>query len=90
MTSVRDPGQWIEVFDPVRASKVPQPRCFVTGPHLDQAPPAHPKDAFVVDSDEAVRTAVNKFIDDGATAIKVYYRLSLSNLYKRTYLHTQT
>src|ERR1051326_8071002 len=31
ITSVRDPGQWIEVFEPVRASARPQPRCFVAG-----------------------------------------------------------
>jgi imidazolonepropionase-like amidohydrolase len=80
VTSVRDPGQWIETFEPVRTAKVFQPRCFVTGPHLDQAPPAHPKDAFVVDSDEAVRGAVNKFVDDGASAIKVYFRLTLERI----------
>ncbi len=80
VTSVRDPGQWIETFDPIRQSKSPQPRCFVTGPHLDQAPPAHPKDALVIESDEAVRKAVDRFADGGASAIKIYYRLSLDRI----------
>lgn len=80
VTSVRDPGQWIETFDPVRQSTSPQPRCFVTGPHLDQAPPAHPKDALVVESDDDVRKAVDRFADGGASAIKVYYRLTLDRI----------
>jgi len=80
VTSLRDPGQWIETFDPVRQSTSPQPRCFVTGGHLDQAPPAHPKDACVVESDEDVRKAVDRFVDGGASAIKVYYRLPLERI----------
>jgi len=80
VTSLRDPGQWIETFDPVRASKSPNPRCFVTGGHLDQAPPAHPKDACVVGSDDEVRQAVDRFVDAGASAIKVYYRLPLDRI----------
>ena len=80
VTSLRDPGQWIETFDPVRKSTLPYPRCFVTGGHLDQAPPAHPKDACVIESDEDVRKAVDRFVDGGASAIKVYYRLSLERI----------
>lgn len=76
VTSVRDPGQWIETFEPVRKASTPQPRCFVTGPHLDQAPPAHPKDAQVIESDDEVKKAVDRFVDGGASAIKVYFRLS--------------
>jgi imidazolonepropionase-like amidohydrolase len=80
ITSVRDPGQWIETYEPVRRATSPQPRCFVTGPHLDQAPPAHPKDALVVESDEDVRKAVGRFADAGASAVKVYFRLSLERI----------
>jgi imidazolonepropionase-like amidohydrolase len=80
VTSLRDPGQWIETFDPVRKATSPQPRCFVTGPHLDQAPPAHPKDALVVSSDDEVRQAVDRAVDQGASAIKVYFRLTLDRI----------
>jgi imidazolonepropionase-like amidohydrolase len=80
VTSVRDPGQWIETFEPVRKASAPQPRCFVTGPHLDQAPPAHPKDAFLIESDEEVKKAVDRFVDGGASAIKVYFRLSAERI----------
>ena len=77
ITSVRDPGQWIEVFEPVRASARPQPRCFVAGPHLDCPPHAHPQDAFAVTTADETRRAVNRFVDEGASVIKVYYRLPL-------------
>jgi imidazolonepropionase-like amidohydrolase len=80
VTSLRDPGQWIETFDPVCRSESPQPRCFVTGGHLDQAPPAHPKDACVIESDGEVARAVDRFVDAGASAIKVYFRLSLERI----------
>lgn len=76
VTSLRDPGAWIDTYDGERASGKQLPRLFLCGPHLDMNPPAYPNDALVVrDSVEAVR-AVNKNIDEGATAIKVYFRLT--------------
>jgi imidazolonepropionase-like amidohydrolase len=77
VTSVRDPGQWMEVYKPIQTSAFPQPRCFVAGPHLDSPPHAHPQDAFAVTSVEETRAAVNRFVDEGASHIKVYYRLPL-------------
>src|SRR5436309_4963963 len=59
VTSLRDPGQWIWVYDPIRNSPLLQPRCFVAGPHLDCPPPAHPADAFLVSNVVNVATAVN-------------------------------
>jgi len=75
VTSVRDPGQWIWVYDPIRKSTQLEPRCFVAGPHLDCPPPAHPADAFLVSNAVQVTSAVNRFIDEGASVIKCYYRL---------------
>src|SRR5262245_7379576 len=77
VTSVRDPGQWLEVYDPIRKSDLPQPRCFVSGPHLDCPPHAYPRDAFAVTNADETRRAVNRFIDQGASVIKVYFRLPL-------------
>ncbi|MEO8426592.1 MAG: amidohydrolase family protein [Verrucomicrobiota bacterium] len=77
VTSVRDPGQWIEVYDPIRRSGLAQPRCFVAGPHLDWPPHAYHKDAFAVTNADETRRAVNRFVDQGASVIKVYYRLPL-------------
>ena len=75
VTSLRDPGQWIWVYEPIRKSQFLQPRCFVAGPHLDCPPPAHPADAFLVSNVVDVTSAVNRFIDEGASVIKCYYRL---------------
>ncbi|MEZ4993206.1 MAG: amidohydrolase family protein [Saprospiraceae bacterium] len=77
VTSIRDPGAWNESYDPVRAKGQPLPRLFLTGPHLDMYPPAYPNNSFLVRDAAEARVAVNKFADQGATAIKVYFRLSL-------------
>lgn len=77
VTSLRDPGQWIEIYDPIRRSEMPQPRCFVAGPHLDCPPHAHPQDAFAVTNADETRRAARRFVDEGASVIKVYYRLPL-------------
>jgi len=77
VTSVRDPGQWIEAYDAVQKSGAPIPRLFLAGPHLDTPPPAYPADSFIVRDAEETRAAVNRFIDQGASVIKVYFRLPL-------------
>lgn len=77
ITSVRDPGQWIEAYDEPRKSGAPIPRLFLAGPHLDQPPPAYPKDSILVRDAEETRLAVNSAIDQGASVIKVYFRLPL-------------
>ena len=75
VTSVRDPGAWMETYDDARKSGKPQPRMFLAGPHIDMFPPAYPSDAYIVrDAEEAV-TQVNRAADMGASMIKVYFRL---------------
>lgn len=75
VTSVRDPGQWVEAYDAVRRSAQPVPRLFLTGPHLDSPPAAYPADSFIVRDAEEARLAVDRFADGGASAIKIYFRL---------------
>ena len=77
VTSARDPGQWIEAYAAARKSGAPIPRLFLAGPHLDAPPPAYPADSFIVRDAEEARNAVNRFIDQGASVIKVYFRLPL-------------
>jgi len=76
VTSIRDPGAWIEAYDDERKSGTMIPRLFLCGPHLDMYPPAYPNDAYIVRDSLEAATAVNRQIDAGATAIKVYFRLS--------------
>ena len=78
ITSARDPGQWIEAYDNVRKSNQQIPRLFLAGPHLDNPPPAYPADSIIVRDAEETRLAVNRFVDQGASVIKVYFRLPLS------------
>jgi len=78
VTSLRDPGQWIEAYDAARKASAPTPRLFLCGPHLDSPPPAYPADSFIVRDAEEIRQAVNLFVDDGASGIKVYFRLPLA------------
>ncbi len=75
VTSVRDPGAWIESYDKVRNSGEPLPRLFLTGPHLDMFPPAYPKNSSIVRDEIEAREQVTKFVQQGASAIKVYFRI---------------
>ena len=78
ITSVRDPGQWTEAYDVARKAAAPVPRLFLCGPHLDSPPAAYPSDSYIVRDAEETRLAVNRFADEGASAIKVYFRLPLA------------
>ncbi|MBA4056160.1 MAG: amidohydrolase [Marivirga sp.] len=77
VTSVRDPGAWIEAYDSVRASGRSLPRLFLTGPHINTFPPAYPADSYIVQDAVEGRLAVDKLAGQGATAIKVYYGLPI-------------
>jgi imidazolonepropionase-like amidohydrolase len=78
ITSLRDPGQWTEAYDAARKAAAPVPRLFLCGPHLDSPPAAYPTDSYIVRDAEETRHAVNRFADEGASAIKVYFRLPLA------------
>ena len=78
VTSIRDPGQWTEAYDAARKAAAPVPRLFLCGPHLDSPPAAYPADSYIVRDADETRMAVNRFVDDGASAIKVYFRLPLA------------
>ena len=80
VTSVRDPGAWNQSYDAVKALGLPIPRLFLTGPHLDTAPPAYPQNSILVNDPEEARATVHRFVDDGATALKVYFRLPLATI----------
>ena len=77
VTTARDPGAWIEKYEPVLQSKEPMPRLFLTGPHLDQPPPAYPNNCLLLHTPDEARDAVDRFVQQGASAMKVYFRLPL-------------
>jgi len=83
VTAFRDPGQWEEQFTSLRAmiatDGLPGPRIFTSGPHLDGERPAYPADAVVVRDAEEARRRAERNIDEGATALKLYFRLPLAS-----------
>jgi len=83
VTSFRDPGQWIDQFDSlkaiVRSEHLPGPRMALAGPHIDGEGPAYPLDATVARDPEEARRAAERNIADGATALKIYFRLPLAS-----------
>jgi imidazolonepropionase-like amidohydrolase len=80
VTSVRDPGEWIESYEKLRASGKTLPRLFLAGPHLDGYPPAYPADSYIVRDREEAAIAVDRLAAQGSTAIKVYYGLPLGTI----------
>ncbi|MBM1107171.1 amidohydrolase family protein [Aurantibacter crassamenti] len=76
VTSIRDPGAWNESYDEARGFEQAIPRLFLTGPHIDSYPPAYPLNSFLIQDPLEGEIAVNRFADEGATAIKAYFRLS--------------
>jgi hypothetical protein len=84
VTTFRDPGQWDESFTGLIAMMEAQdlraPRIHRIGPHIDgPGPTAYPNDSVVArDADEA-RFYAERAITQGATAIKIYFRLPLGS-----------
>jgi len=83
VTAFRDPGQWIDQFDGLKAimrtEQLPGPRMSLAGPHIDGEHPAYPLDSYVARDPEEARLAAEHNIADGATALKIYFRLPLAS-----------
>jgi len=83
VTSFRDPGQWMEAFEPLKAmiaaDRLPGPRYSMCGPHIDGENPAYPLDSYVARDPEEARRQAERAIAGGATAIKIYFRLPLES-----------
>ncbi len=82
ITSLRDPGIWIEDYDNERKKGDPLPRLFLTGPHLDMPPPTYPNDCYAVRDEAEVKEALDYLISQHSTAVKVYFRLPLGLIKK--------
>jgi len=63
----------------ITADRLPGPRIFTAGPHIDGEHPAYPADAVVArDAEEATRLA-ERNVQEGATALKIYFRLPFAS-----------
>jgi imidazolonepropionase-like amidohydrolase len=83
VTSFRDPGQWIEQFDGLKkliaGEGLAGPRLSLDGPHIDGERPAYPADAVVARDPVEARRAAERNIADGATSLKIYFRLPFAS-----------
>jgi imidazolonepropionase-like amidohydrolase len=83
VTSFRDPGQWNDKFTALRKlvadDGLKGPRIFTCGPHIDGNHPAYPNDAVVARDPEEARRFAERNIAEGATALKIYFRLPLAS-----------
>ena len=83
VTSFRDPGQWEEKFVGLRriiaADHLAAPRIFTAGPHIDGEHPAYPADSVVARDPEEARRFAERNINEGASSIKIYFRLQLAS-----------
>lgn len=83
VTSFRDPGQWNDKFAGLRKmiadDGLKGPRIFTCGPHIDGDHPAYPNDAVVARDPEEARRLAERNVSEGATALKIYFRLPLAS-----------
>jgi imidazolonepropionase-like amidohydrolase len=83
VTAFRDPGQWNEKFDELRAmiasDHLSGPHIFTTGPHIDGEHPAYPADSVVARDPEEARRLAERNVRQGASALKIYFRLPLAS-----------
>lgn len=78
VTAIRDPGHPFRFYQSLHFAEDPKPRVFLTGAHLDGYPPVWPQQAVVVRDARHARQTVHDHVDNGATAIKIYFNLPLS------------
>lgn len=80
-TTLREMGGWIDVnkkwIADTRAQGLPSPRLLYSGPILDGTNPAFPDNVAVLLDELDARRVTNDWIDQGATSLKIYFRLPL-------------
>ncbi len=80
VTTARDPGRPIDVYNGYKDSSRVAPRLFLTGPHYDQPPFAWPDNAIGIRDEKHASDATREFVRQGGSGVKVYYRLPLREL----------
>ncbi|GAB5406337.1 MAG: amidohydrolase family protein [Aureliella sp.] len=80
VTTARDPGRPIDVYNVYKDDSRIAPRLFLTGPHYDQPPFAWPDNAIGIRDEKHAAEATRRFVRQGGTGVKVYYRLPLREL----------
>jgi imidazolonepropionase-like amidohydrolase len=83
VTAFRDPGQWNDKFVELRrliaSERIPGPRIFTAGPHIDGEHPAYPADSVVARDPDEARMLAERGVREGASALKIYFRLPFAS-----------
>ena len=77
ITALRDPGHPFTFYQAIHFTDSPLPRIFLTGPHLDYPPAAYGQEATLVRNNDHARQVIRQYAENGASGIKIYYRLPL-------------
>ncbi len=77
ITALRDPGHPFTFYQAIHFTDNPLPRIFLTGPHLDYPPAAYGQEATLVRNSDHARQVIRQYAENGASGIKIYYRLPL-------------
>lgn len=77
LTTFRDPGHPFRFYQAVKQTDDLMPRVFLCGAHLDSYPPIWPQQAVIIKDAPHARTIVREHVKQGASAIKIYFRLPL-------------
>ncbi len=75
VTTLREPGHPFRFYQSVFFAEEPLPRVYMTGGHFDGFPPVHKTQAVVIRDAEHARQMVTEHVQQGATGIKIYFRL---------------
>ncbi|WP_372637891.1 amidohydrolase family protein [Fodinibius sp.] len=77
ITTMRDPGHPLRFYQSLHFAEKPVPRMFLTGGHLEGFPPVWRSQAVVVRDQTHARQVVYDHVENGATGIKLYFKLPL-------------
>lgn len=76
-TTLRDPGHPMRFYQVLDFAKHMVPRVFLTGAHLDGYPGVHKSQATLIKSASHARSTIQKYVSEGSSGIKIYFRLPL-------------
>lgn len=76
-TALRDPGHPFRFYQSIQFADKKIPRIFLTGAHLDGYPATWVQQAVMVRNNEHIRDIVREHVANGASGIKIYFRLPL-------------
>lgn len=76
-TAFRDPGHPFRFYQVLDFAVKPMPRAFITGSHLDGFPGVYKDHALLVKDSGHAREMVARYVSQGSSGIKIYFRLPL-------------